>query len=195
MITKSKSTLIFQAVFLSVALLLSSVTPAIAKGRRRGRSSVAQRRVVRGRHRSGGNSVTFSIGGGKSYSPTTHRQWVSGRYETRTEQVLVEPGHYEWRIERVQVSPGHYEMRYTLPVEKTVYDYNGNACKVVVKPGCTKKVWIPARYEERKVKIWVPACYESRRVRVWVPGCWVSKTVSTPCRSRSNSGVLFNVRF
>ena len=177
MITKSKSTLIFQAVFLSTALLLSSVTPAIAKARKRHRKSVARRRVVRGRRRSGGNRVTLSIGRVNSYSSTTRRRWVSGRYETRIEQVLVESGHYEWRTERVQVSPGHYEMHYTLPVEEITYDSNGNAHKVVVKPGGTEKVWIPARYEERKVKIWVPARYESRRVRVWVPGCWVSERV------------------
>ena len=102
------------------------------------------------------------------------RQWVPGHYETRYEQVCVEPAHYEWRFEQVCVEPAHYETRYIPAVEETLYDRDGRPRRVVVEPAREERVYVQARYETRQVRVWVQARYETRAVLVHVPGYWMS---------------------
>ena len=192
--TSTKTITILTTVFLSTALLFSSVADARPR-RSRARSAPAQT-GSRNRDGGSGHGLSLSIDLGSLFlGNTSARRWVPGQYQTRTEQVLVEPGHYEWRKQRVLVEPGHYETR-TLPAaEKIRRNSRPKAQKVVVKPARTKKVWVPARYEMRKVKVYVPPRYETRRIRVWVPGHWVSQPVRSPARSWLNLGAIFNFRF
>ncbi len=104
---------------------------------------------------------------------------VQGHYETRTEQVLVEPGHYEIRTEQVLVEAGHWETRYIPAVEQTVRDSRGRYLTVVIAPARTEQYWCPPRYETRSIKVWVPARYEIRTVQVWVSGYGGAKTSQT----------------
>ena len=78
-----------------------------------------------------------------------HRVWVPGHYETRTAQLLIEPGHYTYRD-----VPPVYETRYR----------HGRPVRVLVREGYRERIWAPARYE-------------TRHTQVWVPGYW--KTVTT----------------
>ena len=190
----TKTSTILTTLFLSLALLFSS--PADAGPRRsQGRSAPAQT-AGRNRARDSGHGLTLSIDLGRLlFENTSARRWVPGQYQTRTEQVLAEPGHYEWRRQRVLVEPGYYEMRCIPAVEEIIRDARGRARKVVTRPACTEKFWVPARYEIHKVKVYVPPRYETRQVRVWVPGHWVSQTVRSPARSWLNLGAVFNLRF
>ena len=191
--TSTKTITILTTVFLSVALLFSS--PADARPRRsRARSAPAQT-GSRNRARDSDHGLTLSIDLGSIFNSAPARRWVPGYHQTRTEQVLVEPGHYEWHEQSVLVEAGHYEIRILPAAEKIRRDSRPKAQKVVVKPARTKKVWIPARYEMRKVKVYVPPRYETRRIRVWVPGHWVSQPVRSPARSWLNLGAIFNFRF
>ena len=191
--TSTKTITILTTVFLSTALLFSS--PADARPRRSQRRSAPAQTGSRNRARDSDHGLTLSIDLGSIFNSAPARRWVPGQYQTRTEQVLVEPGHYEWHKQRVLVEPGHYETR-TLPAaEKIRRDSRRKGQKVVVKPARTKKVWIPARYEMRKVKVYVPPRYETRQIRVWVPGHWVSQPVRSPARSWLNLGAIFNFRF
>ena len=196
-------------VLLSAAVLLSSQMPAAAKGKKPRkhvvRATTARRasRLVTWREpylrsRStiiplgtyeGNRHVFINLGG---RSNQTIRRWVPARYETRIERVLVKPGHYEWRTERVCVEPGRYEERCLPAVTEIVYDSGGNAHTVTVRPARVEKVWVPPKYELRKVKVWVPPQYELREVRVLIPGRWVTETVSIPRRSGLNLSALFN---
>ncbi len=189
----TKAITIFTTVFLSVALLFSS--PADARSRRSQRRSAPAQTGSRNHARDSDHDLTLSIDLGSIFNNAPARRWVPGHYQVRTEQVLVEPGHYEWHEQSVPVQPGHYEMRCIPAVEKILRDSRGRPRKVVTRPACTKKVWVPARYEMRKVKVYVPPRYETRQVRVWVPGHWVSRPVRSPARSRLNLGALFNFRF
>ena len=197
------------AVLLSAVVFLSSQTPAAAKGKKsqkhvapattahRGFRLLTWRQpYLRGGRRivplgtyDGKTRVSINLGG-RSYQ--TIRRWIPARYETRIERVLVKPGHYEWRIERVCVEPGRYETRYVPAVTEIVYDSGGNAHTVVVRPGRVEKVWVPPKYEMRKVKVWVPPQYELREVRVLIPGHWVTETVSIPRRSGLSLSALFS---
>ena len=181
-------------VLFSTALLFSS--PAHARPRSsRARQAPARtdrsRRTEDSRH-----ALTLSIDLGRVLNrTTTSRRWVPGHYQTATEQVLVEPGHYEWRKQRVLVEPGHYEIRTLPPLQQIIRGSRGRARKILLNPACTEKLWIPARYEMRKVKVYLPPRYETRQVRVWVPGQWVSRPIRTPARSCLNLGAVFNFRF
>ena len=139
--------------------------------------------------------MTLSIGLEQVFGNTSARRWVPGYYQTRTEQVLVEPGHHEWHEQSVLVEPGHYETRSLPPVKEILPNSRGRFHKVVTKPTRTRRVWIPDRYEIRRVKVYVPPRYEIRQVRVWVPGHWVSQPVRSPARPRLNLGAIFNFRF
>ena len=206
---KTKAIRTLGAVLLSAVVLLSSQTPAAAKGKKhhkhvvpattghRGFRLVTRRDPYLRGHRTivplgtydGTTRLSISRGGG-SYQ--TIRRWVPARYETRIQRVLVKSGHYEWRIERVCVEPGRYETRYVPAVTEIVYDSGGNAHTVITSPSRVEKVWVPPKYEMRKVKVWVPAQYELREVRVLIPGHWVTETVSIPRRSGLNLSALFN---
>jgi len=201
------------AAVLSGLVLVSSSAPAVAKDRKSRKGAPKAHKDVRkpavARHvrpaprpsrpvvvaprRPGTITVgrrdgkfRLSIGVGQ----TTRRQWVSGRFETRVEQVCVEPGHYESHTQTVEVSPAHFEVRPAEPVEEILYDSHGNAHKVVVDSGRTEKVWVPARYETRQVKVWVPPRYETRTTRIWVPGRWVITPIHRPARLGLNLGAL-----
>jgi hypothetical protein len=77
-----------------------------------------------------------------------HREWVPGRYETRTERILIAPE----RHEKVWVPPV-YETRY----ERHRGHYH--TTQVLVAPGYYKDVCIPARYDTRVAQVWVPGFY------------------------------------
>ncbi len=189
----TKTITILVTVFFATASLFSS--PADAAPRRsRARSAPVRTRSGR---RAGGSrhGLTLSIGLEQLFGNTSARRWVPGYYQTRTEQVLVEPGHHEWHEQSVLVEPGHYETRSLPPVEEILRHSRGRVHKVVTKPARTRKVWIPDRYEMRKVKVYVPPRYETRQVRVWVPGHWVSQPARSPARPRLNLGAIFNFRF
>ena len=168
-------------VLLLAVVLLSSQTPAAARGRK------PHKRVVRATTARRGFRLQTR---GSSYQ--TIRRWVPARYETRIERVLIKSGHYEWRFQRVCVEPGRYETRYVPAVTEIVYDSDGNAHTVITSPSRVEKVWVPAKYEMRKVRVWVPPQYELREVRVLVPGHWVTETVSTPRRSGLNLSAFFS---
>ena len=189
----TKAITILASVLFSATLLFSSVAQARPR-RSRPRSVPARTRSGR-RDRGSRHGLTLSVGLGQAFGNTSSRRWVPGHNQTRTEQVLVEPGHHEWHEQSVLVEPGHYEMHHIPAVEKIIRDSRGRAHKVVTRPACTEKVWVPAQYEMRQVKIYVPARYETRQVRVWVPGYWVSQPVRSPVRSYLNLGALFNFRF
>ena len=153
-------------------------------------------------HASSGLSISFGFGS------RTSERLVPGHYETHTERVLVEPGHYERQTQRVLVEPGRYEIRH-IPAVYTNARGNGREKyktpavagpharrlgkknQVMVRPARTEKVWVPSRYEKRKVKIWVPDRYEIRQVKVWVPGHSITKPSWSPGRFWLNLGGLF----
>ena len=190
-------------VFLSIVLLGSSATPAAARGRSsRGLRSFGHRRGGGHRSRShygrdsrGGSRLGISLGFGDRYYSTSRRHWVSGYYQTRTEQVLVEPGHYQWQTQQVQVEPGRYEVRHIPAVEEIHRDQQGKEYKVVIEPARTDTVWVPPRYETRKVKVWIPGRYETREVQVWVSGYWVSEPTYSRGGSWLKLGGVFRFRF
>lgn len=168
--------------------------------RRVGRSRTVHTRTMHRSRRDGGTIISFgssdgrtrfsvNLGGG-SYQ--TIRRWIPATYETRIQRVLVEPGHHEWRTELVCVEPGRYETRYVPAVEEVLYDSRGNAHRIIVTPSRVEKVWVPAKYETRRVQVWVPPRYETRQVRVLVPGRWVTETVRTTRRSGLNLSALFS---
>ena len=144
----------------------------------------------RNHHRSRSH-LGFGLGFGGHYYYTTYRRWVPGYYQTHTEEVLVEPGHYEWQTQRTQVEPGRYEIHHIPAVEEIRRDEQGKEYKVVLEPARTETVWVPPKYEERKVKVWVPDRYETRDVQVWVPGYWVTKRSYSPRRSWLSIGGAF----
>jgi len=144
------------------------------------------RTVSLGRSDSG---IRFSINLGGATRTT--RRWIPATYETRIEKVLVEAGHYEWRTEQVVVQPGRYETRHVPAVEQVLYDSNGNAHRVIVRPAGVEKVWVPPTCETRRVRVWVPPRYEMRQVRVLIPRRCVTQTVRTPSRSGLNLSALF----
>ena len=168
-------------VLLLAVVLLSSQTPAAAKGKKHYKHIVGATTARRG----------FRLRT-RRRSYQTIRRWVPARYETRIERVLIKSGHYEWRLERVCVEPGRYETRYVPAVTQIVYDSGGNAYTVTTSPSRLEKVWVPPKYEMRKVKVWVPPQYELRAVRVLIPGHWVTETVSTPRPSGLNLSAFFS---
>lgn len=69
------------------------------------------------------------------------------------------PGHYEVQIKQIW-QPGHFQEVWVDPVYAE-YAYFGNCTvKILVDPGCYKKVW-------------VEGCFKTERCKVWVPGKWV----------------------
>jgi hypothetical protein len=76
--------------------------------------------------------------------PRTIRQWVPGRYETQTQQILISPE----RHEKVWVAPVYRTDR-----------VRGRVVQVVVTPGFYRDVCIPAQYETRLAQVWVPGFY------------------------------------
>jgi len=130
----------------------------------------------------------FSVKIGPS-RPVTVQRWVGGRYETRTEQVLVEPGHYVTRTEQVLVEPGRWEERCIPAVEEIRRDHRGRTYRVIVVPARTVRVWIEPCYQTRTIRVWCPPRYGTRTVGVWVPGCYV--TEAAPWRSGVSLGALF----
>ncbi len=190
----TKATTILAIVFFSAASLFSF--PSQARPRRsRARSTPAQT-GSRNRARDSDHGLTLSVDLGRLFlGNTSARHWVPGQYQTRTEQVLVEPGHYEWHEQSVLVEPGHYEIRVLPPVQQIIRHSREKPHRLLAEPARTKRIWIPARYEMRKVKVYLPPRYEIRRIRVWVRGHWVSEPVRSPARSWLNLGAIFNFRF
>ena len=90
---------------------------------------------------------------GLTFGTTTTRHYVPGRWEYRTEHVMVEPAHYE----KVRV-PAVY---------KEVVDKDNKVIKIKVHDGYMKEVYVPARYE-------------TVTTRHWVPGYYTTTTSSTP---------------
>ena len=154
-----------------------------AKGKGRGNHS-SRRGIHRGtRHRSDHHGRSrLRLGFGYYSTSYRHRRWISGGYVTRLEEVLVEPAHYEWQMQDVEVEPGRYELQEIPAEEQTVYDEQGEAHTIVVKPARTEAVWIPPRYEQRRVRVWVPDRFETQEVRVWVPGRWIYASGYYPAR-------------
>jgi len=200
---------LFGTMALSALVLLWSAAPAEAGSRDRrprarggvsrdrGRGVTRSRSVVRGGrsygrrdgHYSGhGRDSRFRIGLNFGGGYTSHRLWVPGRYVTCVESVLVEPAHYEWRTQQVEVEPAHYETHGSEPITETLYDSKGNAHTVVVRAGGAGRVWVPARYETRRVKVHVPDRYETRTVRTWQSGYW------TGASTYSHRGSGLNLR-
>lgn len=52
--------------------------------------------------------------------------------------------------------PGCYREEYVPPRYGWVYDACGRARWAMVEPGCTRRVWVPGRYETRTRRVWVP---------------------------------------
>ena len=130
-------------------------------------------------------SVSFGL------ESQTHRRWVPGHTEIRRERVLVERGHYEKQTQRVLVEPGHYEVRHIPAEHKNRRGQRGKNHKDITRRTRTERVWVPARYEKRKVKVWVPDRYEIRRVKVRIPGHWVTEPMRSGGGFRINLGGLF----
>ncbi|NLF33008.1 MAG: hypothetical protein GX591_19250, partial [Planctomycetes bacterium] len=130
-------------------------------------------RYDHGRRPDDSNKIVVRFG---SPTPVVRQVWVAGRYETRTQQVLVEAGHYETRTESVLVQAGRWETRYIPAVEQTWIDASGRIHKVIVSQGRTERVWIEPVYTTRTVRVWVPDRYETRTVTVYVPGYYTSQT-------------------
>lgn len=207
--SSNRITAMFSVSMLSVLLLLSSAALSAPKGARAGAGRSRGRTVGGGRigragrgyqqgsrHRADRSGLRVGIGFSNSYC--NHRQWVTGRWISRTERVLVEPGHSQWQDEKVLLKPGHWEQKYVAAVEETVYDSRGQAHSVVVESGGMKKVWVPAEYQTRRVKVWIADRYETKEVRQWVPGYWVSSTSSCSfCGPTSwlSIGGVFRFRF
>lgn len=188
---KNKVISTLSIVFLSVLFLAVSPLPAMAKERASRRQS-RSRSHSRDRNRDQGSTgLSISFGLGNHFSSSANRRRVPGHYETRTERVLVDPGHYERQTQRIQVEPRRYEVRHIPAVYKTRRGERGKKYKVMVRPARTKKVWVPPRYEKRKVKVWVPDRYEIRKVKVWVPGHRVTKPARSPGRFWLNLSGLF----
>ena len=197
---KSKSKIAaFSAVVLSAAILLYVAPLAQARpGRGRGRVTVGRHirgpaRHHRRRHDRGRSGLTLGIGFSNTYC--SHRQWVAGRWEVRTEHVLVEAGHHEWREEEVLIRKGHWKHKYVPAVKETVYDSQGRPHDVTVERGGIRKVWVPAKYEIKRVKVWVPGRYETRTTRHWVPGQWSSSGSCSSCSPSSRLRIGGNWRF
>ncbi len=201
---KNKVISMLSMVLLSVLLVAVSPLPAMAK-ERASRRQPARRSQSRDRDQDqGSTSLSISFGLGSR----THERRVPGHYETHTERVLVEPGHYERQTQRVLVEPGRYEVRHIPAVYNNRRGGQGKKYKtpagagtrrggrgkknqVMIRPSRTEKVWVPPRYEKRKVKVWVPDRYEIREVKVWVPGYWVNRPARSPGRFWLNLGGLF----
>lgn len=64
-------------------------------------------------------------------------------------------GRYETRSERVLVEAAHYETRFVPPVYETRRLPYGRTQPVLVQPGCHERVLVPARYQEQQVRVWV----------------------------------------
>lgn len=91
-----------------------------------------------------------------SPAPVVTQTWVPGHYESRTTQVLVQPGHYE----------DHHVDR----VVETRYPANGGPPQtVVIQQGGVQRVWVPDRYENRTTQVWVPGHYETATGTVVAP--------------------------
>ncbi len=99
--------------------------------------------IDRGRHHRG--HIRFDLGRHEPHT-VSRKIWVPGRYETRTERVLVQAGHYD-----TKVIPARYEWR----------RHHDHWDRVCVEPERTVKVWHPAEYENRTVKVWVPGYYKT----------------------------------
>jgi len=108
----------------------------------------------------------FSIGFGRPtvrpvvFAPrpvvTMVREWVPERYETREEQILIEPA--------------HVERQYVPEVLETRADRYGHPVTVLVKPGYYAEVPVPARYETRCTKVLMPGFYREVAVNEPVRG-------------------------
>lgn len=78
---------------------------------------------------------------------TSSTYWVPGRYEYRTEQVLVQAAHYT----QVWVGPEY----------KEITQDDGTILKIKIRDGYMKQVYVPARYETVTTRVWVPGYYAS----------------------------------
>ena len=181
-------------VMLSILFVTSSAIPAAAardRGPRGGRSSDRGRSSRSHDRDSRHSGLSIGFGFSNRIYSTSYRRWVPGYYQTRTEQILVEPSHYEWQSHQVEVAPARYEVRSTPAVEKTVRDENGKQYTVIVEPARTETVYIPPKYEQRRIKVWIPDRYETRQIQIWIPGYWVSEPAYPPSRFRLNIGGVF----
>jgi hypothetical protein len=70
------------------------------------------------------------------------------------------PGHYETRTEDVLVEPAHEERQWVPPVYQERFEHGRHCRLVVVREGYYECIRVPARYECRTVRVWVPGHYE-----------------------------------
>ena len=193
---KKKVIRTFGVAVLAMLFVVSSAAPAVAKDwRSRDRRSSNRHdhsRRSRDYHRRD-SGLRIGIGYSNRIYSTSYRRWVPGYYQTHTEQVLVEPGHYDWQTHSVQVEPERYELRKIPAVEQTVRDEHGKKYKIIVQPARTETVYIPPKYEQRRVKTWIPDRYETQHIQVWVPGYWISQPSYSysPGRFSLNLGGVF----
>lgn len=68
------------------------------------------------------------------------------------------PGHYECRPERVCI-PGYWDT-VTEPAQYGWVRYGCHSEYVMIRPACTRNVWVPERYETREARVWMPAHVE-----------------------------------
>lgn len=176
MITTRKYIMKLSALVLSAMVLFGSASVALARPDR-GRVSDRHNQGRSGFDRHDNDRSRFRIGfdWGTRFDSRPYSYWVPGRYETHIERVLVEQGHYEWEVQNVEVEPAHFETCRIPAVQETRYDADGKPYQVILEPARTEKIWVPARYEQRRDRVWIPDRYEEREVRVWVSGYWVNE--------------------
>lgn len=83
-----------------------------------------------------------------------HRDHQDRRGIGNSRHVVVQPQTYE--MQRVLVAEGHYRTEYTPAVYSTRRGPRGTLIQVLVTPACTRRVWIPAQYEWRRVAVCAP---------------------------------------
>jgi hypothetical protein len=99
------------------------------------------------------------------YQSRVHRHAPRPRQRERMRFV---PGHYELHIERVLI-PGTYRDEFVPAVYRERRGPFGVIRRELIRPACTRRIRVPARWEDRTVKI-------------WVPGTWVAVRTGAPHR-------------
>jgi hypothetical protein len=114
-------------------------------------------------------SVGLNFGSPVYYAPApvVERRWI--------------PGHYETRVENVVIEPRHVDRQWVPEVRSTFRDAYGAPYTVVTSAGFYREYVVPARLERREVQVWVPGCYEGAAV-----------VYSAPVRPHVGIGAFFH---
>lgn len=80
-------------------------------------------------------------------APVVERRWI--------------PGHYETRVQNVVVEPRHVDRQWVPEVRSTFRDAYGAPYSVVTSAGYYREFVVPARVERREVQVYVPGFYEN----------------------------------